>query len=112
MSRFNARKTVKYTEEFKREAVKLAQSSDKPIYRTAQDLGMNEKTLYNWVGAAMRSKPNTDIPLKSSEKAASTKHRYQALEEENAKLKKQLARAQMERDILKKAAAYFASQEL
>ena len=39
-------------------------------------------------------------------------HRYQELERENLQLKKELKRAEMERDILKKAAAYFASQEL
>lgn len=113
MNRIKRRKAVKYTAEFKREAVKLAQSSDKRIYQTAQDLGMNEKTLYNWVAIAMRSKPKDNMPSKASEKpSTNTKHRYQELEEENAKLKKELARAQMERDILKKAAAYFASQEL
>lgn len=112
MSKIKGKKTVKYTSEFKREAVKLAQSSGKPIYQTALALGMNEKTLYNWVAIAMRSKPNSDTPCKSSEKTTSTKHRYHELEEENLRLKKELARAQMERDILKKAAAYFASQEL
>jgi transposase len=41
-----------------------------------------------------------------------SKHSYQDLERENKRLTKELKRAEMEREILKKAAAYFASQEL
>jgi transposase len=41
-----------------------------------------------------------------------SKHSYQELEHEIKQLKKELKRAEMEREILKKAAAYFASQEL
>jgi transposase-like protein len=42
----------------------------------------------------------------------SPSHRYKELEQENRRLQKELRRARMERDILKKAAAYFASHEL
>lgn len=108
MSKVSKKRFQRYTSEFKREAVKLAIGSNKKIYQVANELGMNEKTLYNWVAIAMRTKPHDDDTVKKP----SSKHRYQELEEENARLKKELSRAQMERDILKKAAAYFASQEL
>jgi len=38
----------KYTEEFKREAVRLMESSGKPIAELARDLGINDNNLYRW----------------------------------------------------------------
>lgn len=92
----------KYSPEFKREAVKLSQSSGKKLYIIAEELGVCYKTLCNWTREAVK-KPDT--PSKKQ-------HHYQELLTENAKLKRELKRAQQERDILKKAAAFFASQEL
>lgn len=92
-----------YTDEFRREAVKLAQTSDKSYTLIAQELGMSSKTLSNWVRAAMKA------PIKSNNR--SKESHYQELLKENAKLKRELKRAQQEREILKKAAAYFASLE-
>ena len=88
-----------HTSEFKREAVKLALSSEQPIAATARELGVKENSLYTWVNLAMKKKNSTttSLPLKSH-------HRYQEMEKENKQLKKDLKRAQMERDILKKAA--------
>ena len=40
----------KYSAEFKERAVKLAVESDQPIAQTARDLGINENTLYTWIG--------------------------------------------------------------
>lgn len=99
-------KGTHYTSEFKREAVKLAQSSDRPTSQIAAELGIKANTLYNWVSTAMKDKitPATTEPK--------SKHSYQDLERENKRLTKELKRAEMEREILKKAAAYFASQEL
>lgn len=102
-------KGIKYTSEFKCEAVKLAQLSDKPTVLIAEELGVKAKTLYNWVSAAMKGK---NLNSKNNFVKTKSKHHYQELEQENQKLKKELKRAQMERDILKKAAAYFASHEL
>lgn len=93
-------KGIKYTYEFKKEAVKLVQSSDKSIRLIADELGMNYKTLSNWVRTSMKSPSKTN----------KNNHHYQELLSENNKLKKELKRAQQERDILKKATAYFASQ--
>lgn len=97
-----------YTSEFKREAVKLAQTSEHSVATTAKELGVKPNTLYNWVNKAMKEKTITNKPIIST----GPKHRYSELEQENRQLKKQLKRTELERDILKKAAAYFASQEL
>ncbi len=99
-------KVTNYPSEFKREAVKLAQSSDKPTSQIATELGIKVNTLYNWISKSM----NTQKPLAKAKQPAS--HRYKELEQANKRLEKELKRTQMERDILKKAAAYFASQEL
>lgn len=88
----------KYTQEYKDEAVELVVSSGSPIAEIARDLGINEGTLGNWVMAAKKSGKLKEKPLDVSERA-----RLKELEEENRRLK-------MERDFLKKAAAWFASQ--
>ena len=93
-----SKKTNKrYTKEFKIDAVKLALSSDKSTAEIARDLGINSNSLYNWV----------------------TKYRGQVLENSNtmtpeqelAALKKENAQLKQEREILKKAAAYFAKNQ-
>jgi len=96
-----------YSSEFRREAVKLARSSDKPTQQIAFELGIKRTTLYQWISRAMQDK--TSYIEKSEPKSKSY---YQDLERENKQLKKELKRAEMERDILKKAAAYFANQGL
>lgn len=88
----------KYTQEYKDEAVELVVSSSRPIAEIARDLGINEGTLGNWVQTAKKSGKLKEKPLDTDERA-----RLRELEEENRRLK-------MERDFLKKAAAWFASQ--
>ena len=88
----------KYTQEYKDEAVELATSSGRPIAEIARDLGLSEGTLGNWVNAAKRSGTIKEKPLNVNERA-----RLKELEAENRTLR-------MERDFLKKAAAWFASQ--
>jgi len=99
-------KAAFYTSEFKREAVKLAQSSNKPVGQIAAELGIKANTLYKWINDIMKKQK----PLLRAKQAP--KHCYQELEKENKRLQKELKRIEMERDILKKAAAHFASQEL
>jgi transposase len=83
----------RYTDEFKEEAVKQVTERGYPVKEVADRLGISAVTLYNWLGG-------------------SGKNRSRKVEEEllaeNAKLKAELRRVQEERDILKKAAAYFA----
>jgi len=88
----------KYPTEFKERAVKLAVESDQPIAQTARDLGVNEHTLHTWIGKYHRAE--------RQEQQFQDEHLY----EEVKRLRKENTRLKEERDILKKAAAYFAQQ--
>jgi transposase len=90
----------KFTPEYKAEAVELATNSGRPIAEIARDLGINEGTLGNWVNMAKKRGEVKDKPLDIDERA-----RLKELEDEVRRLK-------MEREILKKAAAWFASQNM
>ena len=90
--------TKKYSAEFKERAVKLAVESEQPIAQTARDLGVNENTLHTWIGKYHR--------VERQEKGVLDVHLYEELK----RLRKENARLKEERDILTKAAAYFAQQ--
>jgi transposase len=90
--------TSKYTAEFKERAVKLAVESDQAIAQTVRDLGVNENTLHTWIGKYHRAE--------RQEKEGNDEHVYEELK----RLRKENARLREEREILKKAAAYFAQQ--
>lgn len=87
-------KGTRYTAEFKVEAVKQVIERGHRIADVAKRLGVSDKSLYGWVRQAKRSgaKPAGDDGLRS----------------ENLRLKAELKRTIEERDILKKAAVYFA----
>src|SRR6266566_3935185 len=87
-----------YPAEFKERAVKLAVESEQPIAQTARDLGVNENTLHTWIGKYHR--------VERQEKQVNDEHLYEELK----RLRQENARLKEERDILKKAAAYFAQQ--
>ena len=86
-----------YSAEFKESAVKLAIESEQAVAKTAKELGITKTTLYSWVNKY--SKPKESI-MRTDE------HLYDELK----RLKKELVRVTQERDLLKKAAAYFAKE--
>ncbi len=86
-----------YSSQFKQDAVKLAVESDKPVAQTAKDLGVNPNTLYTWISKYHQ-------PEVAVNKGAGEKHPYEELK----RLRQENTRLREERDILKKAAAYFA----
>ena len=88
--------TRKYPAEFKERAVNLAVESEQPIAQTARDLGVNENTLHTWIGKYHRTE--------RQEKEVQDEHLYEELK----RLRKENTRLKEERDIVKKAAAYFA----
>lgn len=96
-----AKQVRKYTQEFKQEAVNLALKSPS-ISSTATELGIPVGTLHTWV---QQLKTTASLPSKLADK---DKPNVTALLEENRRLHKELARVKEEKDILKKAAAYFA----
>jgi transposase len=90
--------TRQYPSAFKERAVKLAVEAGQSIAQTARDLGVNENTFHTWIGKYHRA-----------ERQEQQVHDEQ-LYEELKRLRKENARLKAERDILKKAAAYFAQQ--
>jgi transposase len=88
-----------YSPEFRASSVRLALESDQSIAQTARDLGIKDNTLYNWVSNQSNSKENNNM-AKNGE----------CHFEEVARLRKELAMVKQERDLLKKAAAYFAKE--
>lgn len=88
-----------FTDEFKAGAVRLVLDEGKSVSGAARDLGIGESALRIWVERARadlgKGKPDT---LTSTER------------EELARLRKENRRLQMEREILKKAAAFFAKE--
>lgn len=86
-----------YSAEFKESAVRLAIESQQSMAKTAKELGITKTTLYTWVNKY--SKPKESI-MRTDE------HLYDELK----RLKKELYRVTGERDLLKKAAAYFAKE--
>lgn len=90
----------KFSAEYKAEAVELVTSSGRPIAEIARELGINEGTLGNWVDMAKKRGEVTERPLDDEDRAT-----LKELREENRRLK-------MEREILKKAAAWFAKESM
>jgi len=87
----------KYTKQYKLDAVQLALSSDKSQAQVARDLGLKDNQLYNWV-----SQYRGDVLHERHD--LSPAHELKALKKENAQLRE-------EKEILKKAAAYFAMHQ-
>jgi len=94
------RKTQSYSKEFKAEAVKTVLEKGLSINKGASLLSIPEGTLGQWVTAARKG-----IVTPGSRSVAE-------LESEVLSLRKSLNEAQLERDILKKATAYFARESL
>lgn len=88
--------------EFRTEAVKLVLEQGLTQAEAARRLGISKGTLANWVVAAKAG----------GEKPAPGGRSVSELEAENVRLRKELAEARQERDILKKATAYFARESL
>ena len=91
-----------YTEEFRRETVRLLASSGKSVPELARELGINEKSLYRW-----RRQYGTGA---SSSGPTTTGHTSE-LEAEIKRLRRENAVLRQERDILKKAISIFSRSQ-
>ena len=96
----------RYTQEFKDTAIQLALNSEKSTLQTAKELDICSKTLYGW----LRDYPNK-YNLQSNTKTTSKQASSQSLQEKNRRLHKELATLK-KKEILKKAAAYFAKETM
>ena len=90
-----AKKYRRYTTEFKKDAVRLVQEEGLTAAQVARDLGINANSLYKWIQAASPEKEET---LSTSE------------QEELRQLRKRVRVLEEEREILKKATAFFAKE--
>ena len=93
------RKNTRYADEFKAEAVKRVLSGDESVRSVALDLGVSEGVLHSWVNKHKFRRGDPELVAENERLRAELKAQ-----------KKELDLAQMERDILKKATAFFAKE--
>lgn len=96
---------MKYSKEFKDSTVQLILNNNESVVKVAENLDLNPQTLYNWV-SAYRKEHNIQPTDNKINNQSETLH------EENKRLRRELKIATQERDILKKATAYFAKETL
>ena len=89
----------RYTDEFKAEAVGQIVDRGYSVKEVSERIGVSTHSLYKWLKEDPRNP-----------KSSSSEKKNHELETEVARLKSELRRVQEERDILRKAAAYFANQ--
>lgn len=97
MAEQESRRRRQFTEEFKRDAVDLVRSTGRPIAQIAQELGIYDSTLGNWVRQDRIDRGERE-GLTTDERA-----RLGRLEAENARLR-------MERDLLKRTVAFWVKE--
>jgi transposase len=85
----------KFTAEFKQEAVALVKRSGKSANQIAKELGISQTSLSRWLRAVTASPEEANVFV---------------TQEELRRLHKEVERLRMERDILKKATAFFAKE--
>ena len=92
----------KFTREFKREAVRLIKERGVTVAQAARDLGVHGTVLRSWV-KAFADDPAQAFPGHGQMKPEQA---------EIARLQREVTKLKAERDILKKAAAYFAKESM
>ncbi|EMD21703.1 transposase [Amycolatopsis azurea] len=86
--------------EFRQRAVELARLGDKPVAVLAKELGISESCLRNWMAQADTDENGSATRLTSGEK------------KELAELRRKTRQLELENEILKRAAAYFARENI
>ncbi|MBW0107275.1 transposase [Pseudonocardia sp. KRD-182] len=85
-------------EEFRRNAAKLALDGGRSIREVARELGINHETLRNWVEALRRERRDGPAAVGGEERA------------ELARLRRRVAELELEKEVLRKAAVFFARE--
>jgi transposase len=104
------RKYGQYTEQFRQDAVAMCQRGDRTLRQVAADLGVNRWTLREWFRNAEAKMGQQSRPAQPAPAQETIEQKVQRLEKENQKLQKQVERLEMDREILKKATAFFARE--
>jgi transposase len=106
-----ANKTT-YTDEFRSDAVSLCRLGDRSRMQVARDLGVNHRTLRDWYGLdemkRSKKKPRSTSVTPPTDETPEDK--IQRLERELVRLQRVNAQLEMDREILRKAAAFFAKE--
>ena len=90
-----------YPEAFKLEALRMMEASGRPASEIAMQLGIRRNQLYKW---------QKELGTKGNDAFQGSGRKPAAAQDEVARLKAELKKVTEERDILKKAAAYFARE--
>ena len=98
----------KYSREFRDSTVQLVINGDKSAMQVAADLGINSKTLYNWI-RIYKEANNIKIDSRRTVQKPTSK---ETIEDENKRLRAENKLLKQEKEILKKAAAYFSKVTL
>lgn len=88
----------RYPDEYRAGAVELVRTSGRSVRQVAMELGVSNDTLGAWIREATAGRTGTRAPLDGDERA------------ELAELRRRVRILETERDILKKAAAFFAME--
>jgi transposase-like protein len=91
---------VPFPSEFRQRAIALARTSDKPLGEVARELGISRSCLQNWIRQEKADAGDGATGLSSAEK------------KELAELRRRNRQLEMENDVLKRAAAYFARENV
>jgi len=94
-----------YTAEFKREAVALSKQPGYGVAKAAHELGIPFQTLRNW------RYPSNSLAVPAAMSSTDSENPA-VLKAQIRELQRQLAKSELEKDILKKATAYFAKESL
>jgi transposase len=98
MSTMSPKKRRQYTSEYRAEAVRQVKLGNRPLAQVARDLGLSMQTLWSWVH------PDKPSPAEEAGELTPTER------EELKQLRRRVARLEEEREILKKATAFFAKE--
>jgi transposase len=88
----------KYPDEFKRQAASLVVDGGRSVRDVARELDVNHETLRNWVAAMRKERATPGGPITADERA------------ELNRLRRQVAELELEKEILRKAAVFFAKE--
>ena len=99
------KKYQRYTPEFKREAIRLAEESEKPVTQVARELGVRVNQIYKW----RKQVEEKQAEAFSGKRGVSSGDKDK--DAEIRRLKKALAESQEENEFLKKTAIFFAKQQ-
>jgi transposase len=97
----NKRQLPVYTDEFRRDSAELVLSSGRPTKEVARELGINDTTLGNWVRAERKKRAGGAIGSPGS---------GASVEEENKRLRRRVSELEKEREILKRATAFWVKE--